>query len=150
MRNLCSLLALTALLSMNSLAFADDEPVKETKTETKKEESVKPEKLAPKSVETEGSVDVEGKHIDYRAVAGTLILDNKKGEGTASVFYAAYFKKGIEASHRPVTFIYNGGPGSATVWLHMGAFGPKRVVTEDDQHTAAAPLWVGQQRLQPA
>ncbi len=50
-----------------------------------------------------------------------------------------YFKKGAEPGKRPITFIYNGGPGSATVWLHMGAFGPKRVVTSDDSHTPAAP-----------
>ena len=138
MRSLCSLLALTAVLTINTFAFAADDE-KDAKTEHKKEEAAKPEKLAPKQVETEGSVDVEGKHIDYKAVAGTLILDDKKGDGTASIFYAAYFKKGVEPSRRPITFIYNGGPGSATVWLHMGAFGPKRVVTDDDQHTAPAP-----------
>src|SRR6202008_1464223 len=53
-----------------------------------------------------------------------------------------YFKKGADAAKRPVTFIYNGGPGSASVWLHMGAFGPRRVVTKDDFHTPAAPYQV--------
>ena len=55
-----------------------------------------------------------------------------------------------ERAARPVTFLYNGGPGSSTVWLHMGAFGPRRVVTADDTHTPAAPYPAGQQRLQPA
>ncbi len=140
MRNLCSVLALAATLSLSSLAFADDEPAKDAKADgQKKEEAAKPAKLAPKQVDSEGSVTVEGKRIDYKAVAGTLILEDKKGEGTASIFYTAYFKKDADSSRRPVTFIYNGGPGSATVWLHMGAFGPKRVVTDDDQHTAPAP-----------
>jgi len=75
-------------------------------------------------------------------VAGTLVLHgsgDKEHEPTVSMFYTAYFKKGAPAGQRPITFIYNGGPGSATVWLHMGAFGPKRVVTSDDSHTPAAP-----------
>ena len=140
MRTVCSVFALAAALTFNTFAFAaDDEPVKDAKPEAKKEEPAKPEKLAAKQVETDGVVTVGGKAIDYKAVAGTLILDNKKGDGTASIFYAAYFKKGADPSRRPITFLYNGGPGSATVWLHMGAFGPKRVVTDDDQHTAAAP-----------
>ncbi len=151
MRNLCSVLALAATLSLSSAAFADDEPAKDAKGDgQKKEETAKPAKLVPKEVSTEGSVTVEGKRIDYKAVAGTLVLDDKKGDGTASIFYAAYFKKDADSSRRPVTFIYNGGPGSATVWLHMGAFGPKRVVTDDDRHTPRRAVRPRQQRLQPA
>ena len=134
-------LALSACLVLVAPAFADDEPskdTKETKTEVKTETS-KPDKLSAKQSETDGVVTVDGKAIDYKAVAGTIILDDKKDVGTASIFYAAYFKKGADPSRRPVMFIYNGGPGSATIWLHMGAFGPKRVVTADDQHTAPAP-----------
>ena len=56
--------------------------------------------------------------------------------------YVAYFRGDKEDVHRPITFIYNGGPGSSTVWLHMGAFGPKRVVTADDTHSPAAPYRV--------
>ena len=132
-------LAVACLVAFAVPAFADDEPAsKETKTEVKTE-TTKPEKLTPKQVESDGVVTVEGKPIDYKAVAGTIILEDKKDVGTASIFYAAYFKKAADASHRPIMFIYNGGPGSATVWLHMGAFGPKRVVTDDDKHTAPAP-----------
>ncbi|HKW14251.1 MAG TPA: peptidase S10, partial [Candidatus Krumholzibacteria bacterium] len=57
-------------------------------------------------------------------------------------FYVGYFKQGTTASTRPIMFLFNGGPGSATVWLHMGAFGPRRVVTADDTHTPAAPYQV--------
>ena len=53
--------------------------------------------------------------------------------------YVAYFRGDKEDAHRPITFLFNGGPGSSTVWLHMGAFGPKRVVTADDTHSPAAP-----------
>jgi carboxypeptidase C (cathepsin A) len=55
------------------------------------------------------------------------------------MFYVAYFKRGVDPRTRPVTFLYNGGPGSSTVWLHMGAFGPVRVVTSNDSHTPPAP-----------
>ncbi len=66
--------------------------------------------------------------------------DSPKAE--AAMFYVAYFKKGAPSADRPITFLYNGGPGSSTVWLHMGAFGPRRVVTREDSHTPAAPYSV--------
>ncbi len=89
---------------------------------------------------THGSVTVEGHRIDYTATAGTLILKNGKGQSTGSMFYVAYTRRGVKnKSRRPVTFFYNGGPGSSTVWLHMGAFGPRRVVTADHTQTPAAP-----------
>ncbi len=70
--------------------------------------------------------------------------DAKNPTAVASMFYVAYFKepgsKGSEAKGaRPITFIFNGGPGSASFWLHMGAFGPRRIVTSTDAHTPAAP-----------
>jgi len=62
-------------------------------------------------------------------------------EAEASMFYTAYFKKGAPAADRPITFIYNGGPGSSTMWLHLGAFGPRRIVTSDDgNHTRPRPI----------
>jgi len=120
---------------------------------------------APPDSNTEGSVAVGGQVIQYRAVAGTLtvgatdvqdsalgldgqllpgekIPDPAKPEEappTARMFYAAYFKKDAPPETRPVIFLYNGGPGSATMWLHMGSFGPRRVVTTDTQHDPGAP-----------
>ena len=107
---------------------------------------------------SDGSVTVGGAKIDYCAVAGTLVVHPKDWDDAAdsavkgdsddnpkhptawsTVFYVAYFKRGSEASARPITFLFNGGPGSATLWLHMGAFGPKRVETANDTHSAAAP-----------
>jgi carboxypeptidase C (cathepsin A) len=116
---------------------------------------------------TDGTVSVGGQTIAYRAVAGTLTvgsndvqdatldfegkllpdagvkpLDKDKPEeapATARMFYVAYFKKDAAAEQRPVTFLYNGGPGSATMWLHMGSFGPRRVVTPDGEHQEGAP-----------
>ena len=99
---------------------------------------------------TAGSVTVEGRAIHYHAVAGLLIVHPKGWNDAApheprskspeaSMFYVAYFKDGEKPGDRPVTFLYNGGPGSSTMWLHMGAFGPHRVVTADHVHTAPAP-----------
>ncbi len=116
---------------------------------------------------TTGSVTVNGHAIAYRAVAGTLTVgatdaqdaslgfdgrllpdsgekapDPSKPEEappTARMFYAAYFKQDAPSETRPITFLYNGGPGSATMWLHMGAFGPRRVLTTDTQHDPGAP-----------
>jgi len=108
----------------------------------KKQQEHKPDSLNIKSeeVNTEGSVTVEGQNINYKAVAGTIILKNDKEEPTCSMFYVAYFKKGVsDVSHRPVTFFYNGGPGSSTIWLHMGAFGPKRVFSDDNKYSPPAP-----------
>ena len=87
---------------------------------------------------TEGAVTIEGNLINYQAIAGTLILKNNVDSPTASIFFTAYFKTGgKDASQRPLTFIYNGGPGSATLWLHMGAWGPQRVYLKDTSRTKA-------------
>ncbi|MGA0587605.1 S10 family peptidase [Dyella sp. KRB-257] len=138
MRRLVLAVALaSALVSTATLAHGDKHDDARSKEKSPDAALVKPQ-----SSETEGSVTVEGRRVDYKAVAGTLVLHgkgDKEHEPTVSMFYTAYFKKGVPAGQRPITFIYNGGPGSATVWLHMGAFGPKRVVTSDDSHTPAAP-----------
>ena len=105
-------------------------------------ESLTERLMKPLSSTTTGTVTVEGKSISYKAVAGTLVIDGtgaKESTPQVAMSYFAYFKQGVDPSKRPVTFIYNGGPGSSTVWLHMGAWGPRRVVTNDDTHTPAAP-----------
>jgi carboxypeptidase C (cathepsin A) len=138
MRKLPLAAVLAALLLSSSAYAGTDSKDDKAASESKPEAAL----VQPQSSTSEGSVSVEGKRVDYKAVAGTLVLHgsgDKEDEPQVSMFYVAYFKKGVDASKRPVTFIYNGGPGSATVWLHMGAFGPKRVVTSDDTHTPAAP-----------
>jgi len=140
MRKLPLVTALLALL-LSSTVMAADKSDKHDKGD-KGDDKTAMADLMPQSSETEGSVRVEGKSISYKAVAGTLVLKgsgDKENDPQVSMFYVAYMKKGVESGKRPVTFIYNGGPGSATVWLHMGAFGPKRVVTSNDSHTPAAP-----------
>jgi carboxypeptidase C (cathepsin A) len=79
---------------------------------------------------------IAGRAIAYTATAGTLTLRDDEGKPTASMFYVAYT---TGEPGRPVTFLYNGGPGSSTVWLHMGSVGPKRVLTDSPQPTHNAP-----------
>ena len=138
MRKLPLAAALAALLLSSAAIAGPDKKDDKAKSDATPDAAL----VQAQSSTSEGSVSVEGKRIDYKAVAGTLVLDgtgDKENEPQVSMFYVAYFKKGVDASKRPITFIYNGGPGSASVWLHMGAFGPKRVVTNDDTHTPAAP-----------
>ncbi len=76
---------------------------------------------------TKGSVTIAGKKIDYTAHTGYLDLENDTGKLLAKVFFTYYRKEGESDAKRPVTFTFNGGPGSSSVWLHMGALGPRRV-----------------------
>ena len=79
--------------------------------------------------ETTHTITVGGVKLDYKATAGALPLKDDEGKVTAHVFFVAYTKTGVDdLSRRPITFAFNGGPGSSSVWLHLGAFGPKRVV----------------------
>lgn len=82
-----------------------------------------------------------GKAIRYKAIAGEMHLKNKDGEPTASMWSVSYKLDGPENTSRPVTFVFNGGPGSASVWLHMGMFGPQitRVDSEAKTDDGAAP-----------
>ncbi|MGA7965041.1 MAG: peptidase S10 [Gammaproteobacteria bacterium] len=85
---------------------------------------------APKArkVETHASIEVGGKTIHYTATAGTIILRNKKNQPIGSMFYVAYTKDGVrDLAQRPVTFLYNGGPGASSNWLTMSGLGPYRV-----------------------
>ena len=94
--------------------------------------------IADQQSATQGSVTVGGKSIAYTADAGTLVLRNDKNEPTATMSYVAYLANGASPASRPIMFIYNGGPGSSTIWLHMASFGPKRVLLGDGKHTAPA------------
>ena len=80
-----------------------------------------------------------GKRIDYRATAGETYLKDKDGTPLAAITSYAYVKDGAVDPRRPITFLWNGGPGSGSLWLQMGAFGPKRVVIPSDARDDGAP-----------
>ncbi len=88
---------------------------------------------------TEHTIELGGQVIHYTARAGTITLRNQADQPTARIFYVAYTEDGSDLTRRPVTFLYNGGPGSSTMWLHMGAFGPVHVVTGDGTITGPPP-----------
>ena len=91
-------------------------------------------------VATQGTVTIQGASIAYTATAGTLLLRDAQQQPIASVFYTAYTRNGPDAAARPITFVYNGGPGSSSVWLHLGGLGPKRVVVPDAAAPKGAPF----------
>lgn len=83
---------------------------------------------------------LNGRTLHYTATAGTLLIrDGEDEHPYGSIFYVAYTVDGADPNSRPVTFLYNGGPGSATIWLHMGSVGPMRVVTDSPKATGPAP-----------
>lgn len=100
----------------------------------KSAEKPKDEKKTPeeKVVQTKHSIRIGGQEMNYTATAGTILLRLEDGTPKASVFYVAYTKDNAgDLTKRPVTFSFNGGPGSASIWLHLGAFGPRRVEMGD-------------------
>ena len=92
---------------------------------------------------TDHTIRIGSQLVPYRATAATLLLKNDKDETIGSLYYTAYTRTGAgDPSQRPLSFIYNGGPGSASAWLHMGAFGPRRIVTTDARPTPPPPYQV--------
>lgn len=103
----------------------------------------KPDTLIPVPPETtsvtQHSIRLDGRKIDYTATAGNLLLRDNAGQAEASVFYVAYTANTKSTATRPVTFLFNGGPGAGSVFLLMGSFGPKRAHTSSPAITAPAP-----------
>ena len=123
-------LALYAGLAFSAVLAAEDEVA----------ETAEPIPEA-RSFVTRHQARFNGQEVAFEAVAGETYLRDKKGDPTATIFTFAYLKIGVEdPTTRPVTFAWNGGPGSASLWLHMGTFGPKRVsVPSDAGHPGAPP-----------
>ena len=111
----------------------------EVKTEDRKpDEKPAPRPDPPAAVETAQEIVVNGETLRYRVTAGTLpIVDDVSGETQAHVFFMAYTLE--TDTPRPLMFSFNGGPGSASVWLHLGTIGTKRVVMADDSGAMPAP-----------
>jgi carboxypeptidase C (cathepsin A) len=111
--------------------------------EAKPGESTEKEKKEPPKEETsvtEHTARIGGQTVAYKATFGSIMLKDDKDEPTALIFYTAYTRTDTkDLNARPLTFAYNGGPGSASAWLHMGAFGPKRIVTNDPGYTPPGP-----------
>jgi carboxypeptidase C (cathepsin A) len=104
-----------------------------------KKEAAPAPSVADKISTTQGTTRIGGETIAYTARAGTMTLRDDEGTVKANIFFVAYTKDGVDPAKRPVTFTFNGGPGSSSVWLHMGAFGPRRVAYKDDEGRSGAP-----------
>src|SRR5690349_12346951 len=92
-------------------------------------------------VVTRHEIHVGGSTIKYTAIAGMMPIKNRDGETEASMFFTSYIVDQPDgAPPRPLTFSFNGGPGSASVWLHMGAIGPKRVKMNPDDAMSTPPF----------
>ncbi len=97
----------------------------------------------PERVTTAHSATINGQRIDYEATVGDIVLLDDTGEPQGALYYTAYTRKGVrDAVHRPITFAYNGGPGSSSIWVHMGAFGPRKVDIPDAEHAPPPPYRV--------
>jgi carboxypeptidase C (cathepsin A) len=92
-----------------------------------------------KTSRTQHTVHAAGQDLHYTAIAGTLLLKKDDGKPKASIFYVAYTLDGADPVRRPLTFAFNGGPGSSSVWLHMGALGPRRVPLTPEGQAVAPP-----------
>ena len=101
-----------------------------------KETPIPPEKSVP----THHELTLGGKTLKYTATAGTLLIRDEEDKAYGSIFYVAYTLDGAEPQSRPVSFLYNGGPGSATLWLHMGSFSPVRIQTDSPNPTSGPPF----------
>ena len=89
---------------------------------------------------TKHSITLHGEKIDYTATAGSLPLKDKEGKTVAEIFYIAYTKDGVtDTAQRTLTFSFNGGPGSSSVWMHMGLLGPKRVKLQENGFAVPPP-----------
>jgi carboxypeptidase C (cathepsin A) len=125
-----------------------DEPAATAHTANEPEQNDKNALPVPAETksETQHVWSAGGRTVHYTATAGNLLIRDEEDKPNASIFYVAYTEDGADRHTRPVTFLYNGGPGSATIWLHMGSVGPVRVVTASPEATGPAPFkWVENQ-----
>jgi carboxypeptidase C (cathepsin A) len=151
--------ALLAVSALTAHAAADPKHEDTDKKDDAAQKSLSTLHLSDEMRVTQGSASIGGKKTPYQAEAGVMVVyvsdpqdddPPQPAEGEkpppqppeVGMSYVAYFKGDKPDRTRPITFLFNGGPGSATVWLHMGAFGPKRVRTTNDSHSPAAPYRV--------
>ncbi len=147
---------LLSLLSFSSpRAFSQERPAAQTQQQSRPERSERSgaedqKDAAPKdtpippekSSVTHHELMLGGKSLKYTATAGTLLIRDEEDKAYGSMFYVAYTLDGADPATRPVSFLYNGGPGAATLWLHMGSFSPVRIQTDSPNATAGPPFKV--------
>jgi carboxypeptidase C (cathepsin A) len=131
-----ALLALFVLAPIASAAFAEDQPAQARAVPAGEPQGVL--RLLPGDAVSEKSVTIAGRPLAYTTTAGTLSLYDQNGERSAAVFYVAYVAKDADRARRPLTFVFNGGPGAASAFLHLGLAGPRIVEFGSDGRDGAA------------
>ncbi len=135
----CFLLS-SALFAFATPALWGQVPHNDATPVTPPHEEKQAQILPERSSVTKHEMTLGGKTIHYTATAGTLLIDGQDNKPYGSFFYVAYTEDGVtDPRTRPVTFMYNGGPGSASLWVHMGSVGPMRVITESPEASGSAP-----------
>jgi carboxypeptidase C (cathepsin A) len=124
--------AFAAVMVIGARAQKPEEKAAEKPAEKSAEKAKDEKKPEEKIVQTKHSVKIGGQEVKYTATAGTILLKTEDDKAKASVFYVAYTKDDVsDSTKRPITFTFNGGPGAASIWLHLGALGPRRVEMGD-------------------
>jgi carboxypeptidase C (cathepsin A) len=118
-----------AICFLFGIISMDDIEAQTDKKATPEKQAVQEYPQSP--VITKGTVTIKGKSIPYTATTGYMNITDDNGVVKATMFYVSYVRTDVPSEKRPMTFAFNGGPGSSSVWLHMGALGPKRVVMTD-------------------
>jgi len=142
MKNRIILVLGIILIFLSSAALhAQQGPEQKTDIQKKPPDASKaPTEAKPPSV-TEHTITIDGKSISYTATVGEMIVNKPDEKPGASMFYIAYTRNDIrDTSWRPITFAFNGGPGSSSVWLHLGGLGPRRVAMDDEGNPTAPPF----------
>src|SRR5210317_331703 len=122
MKTIMSLLIVCLGMSSSFVVAKEDGEAKE------KPAAPEPQAMTFKS---ENEITVQGQRIRYNTTAGTMLMRDKEGKPIAEFGYTAYVKNDTDTSKRPIMFAWNGGPGSASMWLHMGVLEPQRTRVED-------------------
>jgi carboxypeptidase C (cathepsin A) len=134
-KSIAFILSLT-LISLGAVPAASARSGEKTGTETASPALV----IQPEQFTTEHRISVGGRTVDYTATAGTMLMKDDEDKPVALFGYTAYVENEADPAKRPILFAYNGGPGSASIWLHMGILGPQRVVIEDAGFTSPGPF----------
>ena len=135
---LAAIYACAFALIWPTLSFAQEKD--EKSGEKKTEQADTGEKPKEEISVTDHTIKIGGQTIPYKATAQTILLKDDKGAPVALIYSTAYTRSDVkDPSARPISFLYNGGPGSSSVWLHMGSFGPRRVATVNAGITPPAP-----------
>jgi len=137
MRRIVLLVIVLLAASAGALAQPAPESSKPAAPAAKEDKPKDEKKPEEKTSQTRHTIRIGNQEVKYTATAGTMLLKKEDGTPTASLFYIAYTKDDVaDTTGRPLTFAFNGGPGSSSVWLHLGALGPKHVMMDPE----GAPL----------